>query len=439
MAAIVVLSRNLRLTDNGALNAAWDAGYAVAPIYVFPEEPAYGPAATQFLCETLAELHKNTGGALTISRVDFLGSVKNLAKTTGAVAVYEQLDVYPAARDRSRLLREWCISEGLEYVCIDDIDLIGIDEGLLADNKMYEVFTAYWRNAIARYAPFPKPRTASGKFAKVLAKLPKFPDYQASDAVIVRGGRVAAEEKLKNARKIAKDYDKMRDFPAFDGTTMLSAYIQFGVVSPREVVAAIGGDAKSGFVRELIWRSFYYHWAWTQPAILTRAHKFEGLKLPKIQPAKTAWKAFTEGRTGFPIVDAGVRQLKATGWCHNRVRMMLSTFVCRGLGVYWRDGERWMAEQLVDYDQVSNCMGWQWGLAGAPSSQPYFRTMSPWAQVERFDPDCEYIKKWIPELRSVEPKIIRKWNANADYPAPLFDWGERVKIVHAAYKNHGQA
>ena len=271
--------------------------------------------------------------------------------------------------------------------------------------------------------------------------------YTSLPDIAVHGGRRAAEARLKALPLLLARYAVDRDIPAKAATSQLSAYLRFGVVSPREVVHAVlqatRGDVQHGMIRELIWRSFYYHHMWHQPALLHRAYNaaFEGFPSKRDSPH---FRAFQQARTGFPLIDAGVRQLLQTGWCHNRVRMMLATFVVRGLGIYWKVGERWMATHLVDYDVVSNAMGWQWGLAAAPSSQPYFRTMSPWAQTERFDKDAAYVKQWLPELRSLASKDIRGWHKRSDpvvgvdYPLPLYDWATRVKEAHAAYKTMGE-
>ena len=504
--AVFLFTRGLRLADNTALNAAAAAGAPILPIFVFtPEqaEPAknkyFSATAFQFMVESLSELDgelRARGSRLHCFAGDTVDVLSALAGARGVGAVYENADITPYARERSRRVAAWCAANGATYRGVaGDHDLIPMDAGRMKDGAMYSVFTAYWRNAIATELPCAKPTTARALSAAA-AWAPALSDDalrgfgpMSADALAARasaagapppedyvnpGGRREALRRLKSfvAAGGVAGYRDARDTPGRAGTSRLGAAIRFGVVSVRECAWAAAnseGDAKGGakwdgaFVQELTWRSFYYHWMWERPALLERAfhEAYDGVAWRDVaRPvadggAREEWRAFLRGRTGFPLVDAGVRELGATGYSHNRVRMLLATFVVKGMRVDWRIGERWMARLLRDHDVVSNCMGWQWGSSAAPSAQPYFRVMSPWAQSARFDADGAYVHRWVSELAGVAAKDVARWGepkvreralaaaaaagAPVDYPAPMFEWKERAAAAIAAWREAGRA
>jgi len=503
MTSVFLFTRGLRLADNTALNAAAAAGAPILPIFVFtPEqaEPAknkyFSATAFQFMVESLSELDgdlRARGSRLHCfsgDTVDVLGALAGAltGAFAGVAAVYENADITPYARERSRRVAAWCAANGAEYRGVaGDHDLIPMDAGRMSNGAMYSVFTAYWRNAVSKF-PAAKPTTARALSAAA-AWAPALADEalgaigpMSADALRERadaagaaapppedyvnpGGRREALRRLRRfvAAGGVAGYRDYRDVPGRAGTSRLGAAIRFGVVSVRECAWAAAnseGGAKGGakwdgaFVQELTWRSFYYHWMWERPALLERAfhEAYDGVAWRDVaRPvadggAREEWRAFLRGRTGFPLVDAGVRELGATGWCHNRVRMLLATFVVKGMRVDWRIGERWMARLLRDHDVVSNCMGWQWGSSAAPSAQPYFRVMSPWAQSARFDADGAYVHRWVSELAGVAAKDVARWGepkvrerALADYPAPMFHWKERAAAAIAAWRDAGRA
>ena len=507
--AVFLFTRGLRLADNTALNAAAAAGAPILPIFVFTPEQAdpkankyFSATAFQFMVESLSELDgelRARGSRLhcfagdTVDVLGALAGARGAGGTGGVGAVYENADITPYARERSRRIAAWCDANGAEYRGVaGDHDLIAMDRGRTKDGAMYSVFTAYWRNAVATELPGVKPTTARALSAKG-AWAPALADNalrgfgpMSADALRSRaegsggagaapppedyvnpGGRREALRRLKRfvAAGGVAEYREARDTPGRAGTSRLGAAIRFGVVSVRECAWAAAGSEGAkwdgAFIQELTWRSFYYHWMWERPTLLDRSFHadydlvaWRDVARPAAEGgAREEWRAFLRGRTGFPLIDAGVRELGATGWCHNRVRMMLATFVVKGMRVDWRIGERWMARLLRDHDVVSNCMGWQWGASAAPSAQPYFRVMSPWAQLARFDADAAYTHRWLSELAGVSAKYIARWGepkireralaaaaasgaagGGVDYPAPMFEWKERAAEAIAAWR-----
>jgi deoxyribodipyrimidine photo-lyase len=260
---------------------------------------------------------------------------------------------------------------------------------------------------------------------------------------LVVGGRSEAIKKLKSAALNQKHYDEKRDF-FMEKTTFLSAYIKFGCVSIREVYHSFKHTfgLNHGLIRELIWRDFYANILFSFPYVLGNAMKpsYDKIRWHKNTKWLNAWKT---GTTGFPIVDAGMRQLAETGYMHNRARLITSSFLIKVLLIDWQEGEKYFAQHLTDYDPASNNGNWQWGASTGADSQPYFRIFNPWLQSEEYDPDAEYIKQWIPELREVDSKVIHQWYKysgekefkDIKYPAPLVDYSKQKEIALKMYSS----
>jgi deoxyribodipyrimidine photo-lyase len=251
----------------------------------------------------------------------------------------------------------------------------------------------------------------------------ELPDQNARS---VRGGRSQSFETLDNLHQFA-DYETEREYPAKSATTRLSAHNKFGTCSIREVYHSIVDQlgAEHQLIVELFWRDFYSHIAFFFPHVFRGSfhHKFDALAWDATTQKFDAWRT---GRTGFPVVDAGMRELNATGFMHNRVRMIVASFLIKDLHIDWRWEERYFAQNLVDYDRAVNNGNWQWCASTGCDAQPYFRIFNPWLQQRRYDPHCTYIKSWVPELRDIAPAPLHspeKLNeaAIAGYPAPIVD------------------
>lgn len=264
---------------------------------------------------------------------------------------------------------------------------------------------------------------------------------------IPKSGTLAAFDKLNEFKNKIKDYGKNRDFPDLPGTSKLSMFLKNGTLTTAQIIAglklkpyspkAILGAEK--FLSEIIWREFYYHILFRKPEVEHQAFnpKFKDLKWQNNMSWFKAWK---EGMTGFPIVDAGMRELKTTGWMHNRVRMIVASFLTKDLLIDWKWGEKYFMETLLDGDLAPNNGGWQWAASTGCDPQPYFRIFNPWSQSEKFDPEAKYIKTYIPELRDCDPKSIHKESAlrPTSYPRPIVDHSKQRLLalnLYSAQKN----
>jgi deoxyribodipyrimidine photo-lyase len=261
--------------------------------------------------------------------------------------------------------------------------------------------------------------------------------------ILVHGGRMNGLKLLKQALLKQKDYGKDRDY-LFYNTTHLSAYIKFGCVSVREVYHSFSQEfgKKSAIIKELFWREFFVNILYCYPEVIGKSYieKYRKIKWNKSISLFELWK---EGKTGFPVVDAGMRELNTTGYMHNRVRMIVASFLVKVLLLDWRLGEKYFSQKLTDYDIASNNGNWQSISSTGADMKPYFRDMNPWIQSQKFDVNTEYIKKWIPELKDVLPKDIHKWYntyelekyKDISYPKPIVVYEDQKKKMLELYKN----
>jgi deoxyribodipyrimidine photo-lyase len=314
---------------------------------------------------------------------------------------------------------------------------------LKTDKKPYLVFTVFYNKS--KQNPIQKPHTArvhnffhgtikcsetENIYHKILA------DHNKN--IAVNGGHENALKILHNLPDL-KDYADTRDIPWLD-TSHLSAHLKFGTISVREVYYAIVEKlgAQHPLLRQLYWRDFFTHIAFHFPTVFGHAFnkKYDSLQWNYNTKFFNAW---CNGTTGFPIVDAGMRQLNTTGFMHNRVRMIVASFLTKDLHISWLKGEKYFAQNLVDYDPAVNNGNWQWCASTGCDAQPYFRIFNPWLQQKKFDPDCMYIKKWVPELKNEKPSVIHSWFKDKspiirDYPRPIVDHGKESKHGKMMYK-----
>lgn len=452
--SIFVFRRDLRTVDNLALNKLVNdfPGVPILPIFVFnpvqisPSKNSYYSNSTvQFMVESLKDLKIECGGALLFFHGYDIPIFELLLKSFTVQAVGFNVDYTPFARSRDEQLRLWCSKRGVPCVEAEDYTLFPMGAVMTGSKKPYEVFTPFYRAAMLKATTIPPPSTKPMKFHKakhpsVVKDIDVYVDGGENRALAVRGGRENALFILERvARKDFARYENTRNFPAKETTTKLSAYLKFGCVSVREVFQAMkkAYGVDHGLVRELMWREFFAHTAFHFPGVLDGQ---AGGKNKTIRAMKTGidvtkevnieyWRGWCQGRTGYPFVDAGMRQLNTTGWMHNRLRMVTSMFLTKDLEIDWRLGEQYFASKLVDYDPASNSGGWQ-----GTENLPPFRSFSPVVQAQRFDSDAEYVKRWVPELRDVPAKDILAWetahvkHSDKGYLAPLvFHKGKKLE------------
>ena len=416
--AIHWFRRDLRLTDNTALHAAAVSSRHVAPLYVLSTWEKHhgwtGPARQQFLCGCIESLAKNleaAGSRLIVRAGRAEDEIGRLIAETGAQAVYFNRDYDPFGREAEKRVRERCRSLGVE--CLDFQDSVMHEPGdvLTGEDQPYRVFTPYSKNWLAKPRREPEKRTRLPSLppGRDIGSLPlptldrwRLPPCAAD---IPRPGEKAARERMRRFIEggALDGYGTERDTPSGAHTSRLSQDLRFGLVSIRELVSrclASSANRKSVeiYVKELAWREFYTGILWHFPDVFEEEFNpaFRGLPWDGTDAAFQRW---CEGRTGFPIVDAGMRQLRATGFIHNRLRMIVSMFLTKDLHCDWRLGESFFMQHLVDGENASNNGGWQWSAGTGADAAPYFRIQNPWTQAKRHDPDGRYIREWVPELK----------------------------------------
>lgn len=427
---IHVFHRDLRLYDNTALYELASKCDAIVPVFIFdpvqiaPSKNKYFSSnCVQFMVESLVDLKKqlseygcNTPLFYYGNPVDVLGRIyRSFPKGTITHLSMNQ-DVTPFAKKRDGSIIEWTKKMGVESIYMEDITLHPIASIRTASsNDVFKVFTPYFRAAskVAVREPRSEPygrntfRVSVNLTGISVEKARAF--YKENTNVLVHGGR---EEGLKIVSRIREfnRYNKERDTPSIP-STLLSAHNKFGTISIRELHEAIVdklGKANHLYT-QLFWRDFYYNIAHAYPHVFGHAFrpKYDAIEWEN-NPAK--FRAWCEGRTGVPIIDAGMRQLNTTGFMHNRLRMMVSMYLVKDLHIDWRWGERYFATQLVDYDPAQNNGGWQWSASTGTDSQPYFRIFNPYTMTAKVDPQGTYVKEWVPELSDVAPRDFSKWD-----------------------------
>lgn len=454
LASLFIFRRDLRIEDNTGLIFALKSSEIVIPAFIFtPEQIEKNPFGSahclKFMIECLQDLEgqlKGKGGKLYF----FKGNPEEIADRCLSKLKIEALivnrDYTPYSQERDKSLEKVCKKRDVSFFSFDDALLLSPEETLKKDGKPYTIFTPYFRNALKQevLSPTRNLRTnyfhGSIPFAEETSLLLKILSKQKVKNDLV-GGRAAALKILKNLSSLGK-YKQLRDFPAESYSTHLSPYLKFTVCSPREIYAAICSDLSlhHELVRALYWRDFFTGIAFFFPHVFKGAFhpKFGRLKWSKDRKAFQRW---CSGTTGFPIVDAGMREMNQTGFMHNRTRMIVASFLVKDLGLDWRWGEKYFAQTLIDYDPAVNNGNWQWVAGTGCDAAPYFRIFNPWNQQKKFDPECVYIKKWVPELRHLTPKTIHRWYENKYHPEcpayspPMINHEKAARKTLLAYKS----
>ncbi|MFM2081772.1 MAG: Deoxyribodipyrimidine photo-lyase [Verrucomicrobiota bacterium] len=419
--------QDLRLADNPALVAAVARG-VVVPVFIWDVagEGAWssGAAARWWLHQSLAALEtelRALGSRLVVRNGDSLAELEKLLTATGATAVLWNRRYEPAAIARDKRIKETLRARG---VAAESSNGALLHEPWTIQNqsgKPFQVFTAYWRNCLAQGEPaapllapkkLPAPPVWPPSLALAdLALEPKV-DWAAGFRAEWTPGERGAAKSLGEFAPLAPHYEANRNLPATGGTSRFSPHLHFGELSPRQVWHALSGRVPrtSQFLAEIGWREFAHHLLFHFPHTPEKPLRADYEKFPwrTDAAAQAQLRAWQRGRTGYPLVDAGMRQLWATGWMHNRVRMVVGSFLVKHLLVSWREGAAWFWDTLVDADLANNTLGWQWVSGCGADAAPYFRIFNPVTQGEKFDTEGDYVRRWCPELAELPAEWIHQ-------------------------------
>ena len=453
---------DLRIEDNTALSAACRQASALAPVFILDDalitqhHDSHPRLRFLYAClDDLAAAFKVAGSRLVVVRGAPQRSLPDLARACKASLVTWNRDYGPYAKHRDRAVRDALERDGIEVRTYKDRVVFENGDLRTVDGKAYTVYTPYQRAWWRRYrvdppASVPHPRLPPCIPTAPPTDTPPMPlrrAVQTDAAVIPRGGVGPARERLDAfLGGAAHRYHVDRNLPAVAGTSRLSPYLRFGAVSVREclragltlAVAEPGaGQGVMAWLNEIVWREFYHTILDAYPRVLDGAFRkaYDALEWDEDADRLQAWQA---GMTGYPMVDAGMRELAATGWMHNRARMIVASFLTKDLHIDWRAGEHWFMRRLVDGDPASNNGGWQWTASTGSDAQPHFRIFNPTLQGERFDPSGEYVRRWVLELEGLLGKAVhRPWTAPYEsraYPPPIVDHQRERLVTLARYR-----
>jgi deoxyribodipyrimidine photo-lyase len=453
--------RDLRVHDHRALRAATSAADRCVPLFVLDPRltraDRMSAARLAYLCQALADLDaalRERGSRLIVRHGDPRRVVPELAAELGVDAVHWSADHTPYARDRDSAVTSALGAAGIAQRGHPGVAVHAPGSIRTAGGDSYKVFTPFHRawKAVSPGDVLPAPEQLPEVGAVDGEALPSLRDLAVPpDLDVIDGGERAARERLTAfIGEDAEAYHDRRDLLAIDGTSRLSADLHYGCLSPREVLSHTD-RRKPGhevFASEIAWRDFYLHVMARWPEVATKEFNPALRDLPWRGEGSDA-RAWAQGRTGYPIVDAAMRQLRAESWMHNRARMIVASFLCKDLLVDWRWGEAHFLRHLVDGDVASNNGGWQWAAGTGTDAQPYFRIFNPVSQGKRFDPDGDYVRRHVPELAKVPTRWIHEpWEMPADvaadcgvmigrdYPEPVVDHAEARREAIAWFGEH---
>lgn len=460
--ALFWFRRDLRDHDNAGLYHALKDAAQVWCVFIFDTEildalPTRRDRRVEFIHASLVELDaslRERGGGLIVRHARAREAIPALAQELKVDAVYTNHDYEPAAIARDAEVEDALKTQGMAFRTFKDTVIFEKDEVLTQAGGTFSVFTPYknaWLKKLESRGDFYWRAYPVAQYAKALARPPAgdipslsamgFESANIRDIGITPGMRGGAALIKDFAKRIA-DYKAARDYPAVKGVSYLSVHNRFGTVSIRELVTHArlaqfgkdgGGDGAATWLSELVWRDFYFQILWHHPHVERRAFKpdYDAIRWPNDRDLFAAW---CEARTGYPIVDAAMRQINQTGYMHNRLRMIVASFLTKDLHIDWRWGEKYFADHLIDFDLAANNGGWQWAASSGCDAQPYFRIFNPVTQSERFDPQGKFIRKYLPELAKLPDKYIHApWTAppleqqaagcviGRDYPVPVVD------------------
>jgi deoxyribodipyrimidine photo-lyase len=464
--AVVWLRRNLRLDDNRVLDSALRAADAVVPVFVLDDHYLKGdfsPPRLAFLAASLKELAEaleKRGGRLVVRKGPAGEALAALARETGADAVFTHEDHEPHGKALHEEARRALAGQGTALHAVEDLLLLPPDALATQEGKPFTVYTPFSRRWLEADKPAPAPEPARVPVPDSV-RAASFPSIPLDRPIGLRepgapnnpkGGAAEARRTWDAFRSFALfRYAEDRDRPDLAGTSRLSPHLRFGTIGIRRVLAEARAGWKDAspegrkgietFVKELAWREFYAGILHHVPRVLTENFRkdFDAFPWVSGDEAERRFAAWAAGRTGYPIVDAGMRQLAAEGWMHNRVRMVVASFLTKDLLVDWKRGEAFFRRHLADGDAASNNGGWQWAAGCGTDAQPFFRIFNPVLQGRKFDPEAAYVRKWVPELAEVAGSpadLHAPWTLGSPppgYPAPVVDHAEAKRAALAAF------
>lgn len=469
MVAIFLFHRDLRLRDNTTLIKAIESGTKVLPLFVFTPEQIdskknehFSDHAVQYMCESLKDLDANLqqhGSKLTILYGDTLKVLASLKKQIQIESLYTNKDVSAYAVKRDAEIAKWCKNENVSFISEEDYGLLPLNDGLLSDGRPYKILSQYYKNflKIDLVRPVNKKTFNKIHFVSKEANHINSLDWKTINNFYItnpnqamHGGRSDVKRILSNITNL-KNYGVERDMLGKNGTSKASAALKFGVLSIREFYWEIRGlyGKENDIIRQLVFRDMYQKIFALNPELQKGVAYYD--KIDKAVPwkySKIDFERWCKGETGFPLVDAGMRELNTTGWMHNRARLVVSSFLTQYLLIDWRWGARYFSQKLIDGDIFNNTAGWMTNAAVFPNGAPYYRPpINPFLQSKKNDPNTEYILKWIPELKGVESRDIHHWYdirsrekyPNITYKEPMIEQSfashRAIDIFRKAYKN----
>lgn len=465
--ALVWFRRDLRAEDHAALHTALRSSRRVFCAFVFDTEildklPSKADRRVEFIWHSIVELKnvlEGMGGGLTVRHGHAREEIPALAGELGIEAVFANRDYEPAAVARDAAVERALQQQGRAFLACKDQVIFERDEVLTQGGRPFAVFTPYKNAWLKKLEPFFLKAYPVATYRERLARLRAgaMPTLASLGFEKTNLQELELPTGMSGARKLFAEfatrmdrYHEQRDFPAVRGPSYLSLHLRFGTISIRELARTAWLAQNPGaqtWLSELIWRDFYFMILHHHPHVAQRAFRaeFEGLRFPNDENLFAAWR---EGRTGYPLVDAAMRQINLTGYMHNRLRMVTASFLVKDLHVDWRWGEKYFADHLNDFDLAANNGGWQWAASTGCDAQPYFRIFNPVTQSQKFDPQGRFIRKYLPELAGCDDKFVHSpWAMTAqqqreagviigrDYPAPVVDHGAARKRALELYKN----
>ncbi|MDX2173093.1 MAG: deoxyribodipyrimidine photo-lyase [Bacteroidota bacterium] len=420
--------RDLRLHDNAALYYALCENENVLPIFIFDKNileklEDKSDKRVDFIHQSLQKINEELitfQSSLYVVHNTPIEAYKQLLRTYVIKNVYANHDYEPYANERDNQIKQFLKENNIDFKSYKDQCVFEKSEVVKDDGAPYTIFTPYSRKWKKTLSPFYYKPYPNKKYFRNFLKT----DYKPLPSILSMGfikTDIALPEKLKLSNLLLQKYKEQRDYPGIDGTSKLSMHLRFGTISIRALVAK-SLPLSETWLNELIWRDFYMMILYHFPHVVNGAFK-KNYDLIPWRNNELEFKMWCEGKTGFPIVDAGMRELNATGFMHNRVRMIVSSFLVKDLLINWQWGEAYFAQKLNDFDLSANNGGWQWAASSGCDAAPYFRVFNPTEQQKRFDPQFIYIKKWIPEF------------GTSEYPLPIVDHAMARKRVIEVYKN----